>query len=453
MKVPIPAFVAAVAFVVPFVTGCAEEEAEGREAAYPVGAAVPPAEPPPMAAAPQQEAPPAAAPGSEIGSEEVVVGDDDEAPAGEPFVVDASPSSLNDFRGALDPYGTWADDPTYGTVWVPSPSAVGPDFAPYQTAGHWEYDDDYVWVSDYAWGWAPFHYGRWVYGGGVGWEWIPGRAYAGAWVSWRYGRGDWGYVGWAPLAPTWCWRSGVAVGLGFVPRAPYGFVAAGDLFHPRVSSRMVGGERVGLIAEHTRPWEPGAASAMGGHVLAHPGVGGPPPATLRISQSAVVRAGNDRGVLQAREFARHGAAPRTAAVMTGTSRGWAGAGRAVGPAYGPAAPSHFGGRLGAGFTGSAAASAPMRSPYAASARPYFGAPSSASPGYRTASPSPGYHVGVPAFHGNAGGGSTGGMNSSGGYSGGFHGGGGGGGFHGGGGSVHGGGGSRGGGGGRGGGHR
>ena len=36
------------------------------------------------------------------------------------------------------------------------------DFVPYTTAGHWVYDDDYVWVSDYDWGWAPFHYGRWV---------------------------------------------------------------------------------------------------------------------------------------------------------------------------------------------------------------------------------------------------------------------------------------------------
>src|ERR1700690_2229482 len=85
MTLPIAAFVASVAVVVPFFTGCAEEEAEGREAAYPVGATAPPAEPPPMAGAPgeREEAPPASAPGasgSETGSEEVVVGADDEAP-------------------------------------------------------------------------------------------------------------------------------------------------------------------------------------------------------------------------------------------------------------------------------------------------------------------------------------------------------------------------------------
>jgi hypothetical protein len=27
----------------------------------------------------------------------------------------------------------------------------------YVTGGHWSYDGDYVWVSDYPWGWVPFH--------------------------------------------------------------------------------------------------------------------------------------------------------------------------------------------------------------------------------------------------------------------------------------------------------
>ena len=48
-------------------------------------------------------------------------------------------------------------------------------------------------------GWAPFHYGRWLYYNSLGWSWIPGYRWAPAHVSWRYG-GD--YVGWAPLIPT-----------------------------------------------------------------------------------------------------------------------------------------------------------------------------------------------------------------------------------------------------------
>lgn len=528
MKSPaaVCAFVVATA-IVPFVTGCAEEQAEGAEAAYPVGATVPPSEVPPPAPAPptRVQAPPAPA----EGSQEIVVGDD---PSDEPssagadeIPADTDPSALTDFRATLDPYGTWVDDETYGTAWVPSTSVVGSDFTPYQTAGHWAYDDDYVWVSDYSWGWAPFHYGRWVYAPGFGWEWIPGRSYAGAWVSWRYGWDDWAYVGWAPLAPTWCWRRGIAVGIGVVPVAPYAFVATGDLFAPRIGARVVGGERVGLIAAHTRPWVGGSfGGGLAGRVIARPGVGGPPPAALRIPDSAVVQARGNAGVMQARAFSRSSTAVAAAAgVRSGpawssnapsvTLRGPAAAGRWTAPAYGPPAPSHFGGRFGAGFTGSSMAPpGAMRSPSAETARPYF-APSppaaaarpyfAAQPGYPSgprpgpsqfaAAPSgprfsaPSYRapVAAPAYQapssgfgraapGGAGApfrapasvGATGGFRGGGGYSsgfqggsaGGFHGGGGssfqsggfqGGGFHAGGAS----GGFRGGGGGRGGGHR
>jgi uncharacterized protein DUF6600 len=526
-----------VAAVVPFVTACAEEEAESPEVAYPVGVTIPPSQDPAspqMGRAAAQPVRPEAPPAPESGSQEVVIGDDtpsssegvaqppssseSAAPApgngerladsaqSEPY-ADTDPSALTDFRGALDPYGAWVDDATYGTAWVPSRSVVGPDFAPYQTAGHWAYDDDYVWVSDYSWGWAPFHYGRWVYVPAAGWEWIPGRTYAGAWVSWRYGWDDWAYVGWAPLSPTWCWRRGVAVGVGFVPVAPYAFVATGDLFAPRIGGRFVAGDRVGLIAAHTRPW---AGEGVAGRVVAHPGVGGPPPATLRIPATAVVQAAGNRGVMQARAFARSSTPNMSMSLGARPGRTWEGAtmARSTAPAYGPAAPEHFGGRLGGGFTGSAAASgvagapgpgarftapaygppAPSHfggrfgggfsgspaapgpvstpTPFAGSTRPYF-APSPSSrmaptaPSYRAASPgpSPSFHVG-PApqsfsssptpggFHG--GGGYSSGFHS--GFTSGFHGGGGAapssGGFH-----SGGGGGFRGGGGGRGGGHR
>src|SRR6202012_307314 len=102
---------------------------------------------------------------------------------------DTDPSALNEFKPALEGHGQWVDDATYGTVWGPSQAEVGTDFQPYETAGHWTYSDDtdYVWVSDYSWGWAPFHYGRWAYVGPYGWSWIPGRVSSGAWGSWRAG--------------------------------------------------------------------------------------------------------------------------------------------------------------------------------------------------------------------------------------------------------------------------
>jgi hypothetical protein len=79
--------------------------------------------------------------------------------------ADTDPSALTDFRTALDPHGTWVQDPMYGTMWTPSSDEIGADFMPYVSAGHWAYDGDYAWVSDYTWGWVAFHYGRW--------QWIP----------------------------------------------------------------------------------------------------------------------------------------------------------------------------------------------------------------------------------------------------------------------------------------
>ena len=102
--------------------------------------------------------------------------------------------SYNDFYQNLAPYGQWIEDPQYGYVWSPNESG---NFRPYYTNGHWvmtEYGN--TWVSDYPWGWACFHYGRWTYDAYYGWLWIPGQDWGPAWVSWRSGDN---YYGWAPL--------------------------------------------------------------------------------------------------------------------------------------------------------------------------------------------------------------------------------------------------------------
>ena len=76
----------------------------------------------------------------------------------------------------LDHYGTWRVVPEYGPVWIPS--GVPGDWVPYST-GAWIMDPYYgwTWVSSQPWGWAPFHYGRWVrlerY-----WAWAPGPVIA-----------------------------------------------------------------------------------------------------------------------------------------------------------------------------------------------------------------------------------------------------------------------------------
>lgn len=118
---------------------------------------------------------------------------------------------IQSFYNELAPYGQWVQHPYYGMVWLPS---AGPDFQPYVSGGHWivtEYGN--TWVSDYPWGWAPFHYGRWIFDDQYGgWAWIPGSDWGPAWVSWRSGGG---YYGWAPLGP------GVNVNVNINIPAPY----------------------------------------------------------------------------------------------------------------------------------------------------------------------------------------------------------------------------------------
>jgi hypothetical protein len=132
------------------------------------------------------------------------------------------PQATTQFEGELAPYGSWIDMPTYGRVWSPSVNLVGADFYPYATGGHWvETEYGWTWVSDWSWGWAPFHYGRWLDVAGFGWCWVPGSIWGPAWVTWRSGGG---YAGWAPLPPR-----GITVGPPGSPRTPWRFVVAGQL--------------------------------------------------------------------------------------------------------------------------------------------------------------------------------------------------------------------------------
>lgn len=106
----------------------------------------------------------------------------------------------------LDDNGDWRDDSNYGHVWFPN--HVNADWAPYHE-GHWDWIDPwgYTWVDDSSWGYAPFHYGRWVSVNGR-WGWIAGPAaeqpvYAPALVAFIGAGGDGfgGNIGWFPLGP------------------------------------------------------------------------------------------------------------------------------------------------------------------------------------------------------------------------------------------------------------
>ncbi len=223
---------------------------------------------------------------------------------------DTDPSAVVEAQPVLDKYGSWEENGTYGTVWYPSRAVVGADFVPYASGGRWAYDGEWVWVSDYEWGWLPFHYGRWVMVPSRGWGWIPGRRYAGAWVSWAYGPA---YVGWAPLAPSYYWYGGSAVGVHFYGAPYYVYCPHNQVFHPSVGAHVSHGPSAGAIASSTPPYIPAKPSVEGGPRIpaspevnpartpASPGVG-PGPRLLGYQDTAIVRP-SGAGVDRARAFA------------------------------------------------------------------------------------------------------------------------------------------------------
>jgi hypothetical protein len=84
----------------------------------------------------------------------------------EPIPQPEGDFDVTTFDETLSPYGQWVDTgegPSDGRAWRPDPDVVGEDFQPYATGGRWVYSDwGWTWESDYPWGWAPFHYGRWA---------------------------------------------------------------------------------------------------------------------------------------------------------------------------------------------------------------------------------------------------------------------------------------------------
>jgi FecR protein len=125
----------------------------------------------------------------------------------------------------LDDYGDWRDNSDYGHVWFPSHVSAG--WAPYRE-GHWDWISPWgwTWVDDSPWGYAPFHYGRWV-DVDDRWGWVAGPiavrpVYAPALVVFIGGGGGGGgfgaNIGWFPLAPREVYVPSYRVSRGYVNR-------------------------------------------------------------------------------------------------------------------------------------------------------------------------------------------------------------------------------------------
>jgi Family of unknown function (DUF6600) len=96
--------------------------------------------------------------------------------------------------------GNWIEVGDYGYCWQPDIAVRDSSWRPY-TDGYWAYTDvGWTWISYEDFGWAVYHYGRWIRLADYGWLWVPGSDldWGPAWVSWRVGDD---YIGWAPLPP------------------------------------------------------------------------------------------------------------------------------------------------------------------------------------------------------------------------------------------------------------
>ena len=217
----------------------------------------------------------------------------------------------------LDNNGTWELTPDYGYVWAPVVVMV--DWAPYRF-GQWVFIAPWgwTWVDDAPWGFAPYHYGRWVVWNSA-WCWVPGPkhlhpVYSPALVGWFGGPGRragalGANVGWFPLAPHEVYMppyrvsanyaravnltntvvSGAQVTsvyqntaadlhylnarVGAVTAVPQNVFAAGERVRGRtvpLSAAALAGAAVAASTPPILPLPQSALGAVGAHAVAHP---------------------------------------------------------------------------------------------------------------------------------------------------------------------------------------
>jgi hypothetical protein len=129
----------------------------------------------------------------------------------------------------LDRYGAWSQNAEYGDLWMPQ---VDSAWVPYRD-GRWTWLDPWgwTWVDNAPWGYAPFHYGRWVQVN-QRWAWAPGHhggrpVWAPALVGWVGGNATFGGrqqpgQGWYPLSPRERFVPGYRASQDHVSRLNFG---------------------------------------------------------------------------------------------------------------------------------------------------------------------------------------------------------------------------------------
>ena len=218
----------------------------------------------------------------------------------QPHVAAAVPPQVRYMTGGADlqTYGSFAQTAQYGEVWYPRD--VARDWAPYRD-GHWAYVQPWgwTWVDNARWGFAPFHYGRWVQVENR-WGWVAGGgdgaldagspypvyspalvsfvgvgAAALASVSIGFGAGGDGYApAWIPLGPRepyYPWYHCRPDYFGRINN-PYGvpraIIERGPVYNTNITNvRVINNNRTNIfINQRAATVIPAAAFARGGSV-------------------------------------------------------------------------------------------------------------------------------------------------------------------------------------------
>ena len=120
-------------------------------------------------------------------------------------------------------YGEWVWHSLYGYVWRPFLNNYYPwgGWQPY-IYGQWtNVNGQLFWVPEEPWGWVPYHLGIWMWSEKQGWLWIPGSAFAPAWVAWDFLMG---YYTWRPWSLyDWYLYGSDFYGNYFSPRGAYDY--------------------------------------------------------------------------------------------------------------------------------------------------------------------------------------------------------------------------------------
>ena len=200
----------------------------------------------------------------------------------------------------LDDYGNWQQDANFGLVWVPA--HVTGDWVPYQQ-GHWIWVAPWgwTWVDAEPWGFAPSHYGRWVYLNDA-WAWVPGppsatAVYAPAVVAF-VGGGAGGLqtadhrpgVAWFPLGPGEAYRPAYHASRQYLAgvngsQAIAGKPAADDSYaNQRIAHAITSMPTAAFVAGQTAHL---AGAVPFGANLTRAAVSGAPPGVVPQAQSAL----------------------------------------------------------------------------------------------------------------------------------------------------------------------